>query len=225
MNTVRPFSLPSRGQLLGSLALVAASLVAPSASALIYTSEAAYAAATSGLTTVDFNGIAAPGGFVGYGGGPLSLSGVTFSTPSGSMFVIDPAYYGSSYAGGGFLNSDYSSTGVNTVNATLPSAATAVGLNFGGLFSGPVTFAFTLSDGSAFSYSTPHSITGDSSLGFFGVTSPVPITSIAISMPDSPSYNAIDNFSFGTAVPDGGSALALMGVGVGLVGFAARRRQ
>ena len=71
-----------------------------------YSSQAAFSAATSGLTDITFNGIAAPGSYVSYGAGPLVLSGATF-TGNGSMFVIDPAYYGSSYADGGFLNSDY----------------------------------------------------------------------------------------------------------------------
>ena len=56
-------------------AIVLGLVVDAKADITIYTSEAAYDAATTGLTTVNFNGIAATNSFVGYGNGPLTLSG------------------------------------------------------------------------------------------------------------------------------------------------------
>src|SRR6266849_148722 len=94
--------------MLATLALLLCSVGQASAGSTLYSSRAAFEAASSGLTTIDFNGIAPAGGYVSYGTGPLTLSGVTF-TGNGEMFVIDPAYYGFPYTQGGFLNSDYSS--------------------------------------------------------------------------------------------------------------------
>jgi hypothetical protein len=166
----------------------------------VYTSAPAFDAATSGLTNIDFNGIAAPGKFVYYGSGPLSLSGVTFtSNDSSAMYVIDPGYYGSSYPGGGFLSAAYSTTKTDIITAALPGPTTALAMNYGGLLGGPVTFMFKLSDGSTFDATTSLSIAGGS-LDFIGVTDTTALSSVAISMPDSPNYYAIDNFQFGTAL-------------------------
>ncbi len=204
------------------LGLVAAG---PAAASTMYTSKSAFQSATSGLTTVDFNGIAAPGSFVFFGTGPLNLSGVTF-TGNNQMFVIDPGYYGSPYPDGGFLNSDYSSTNTIVVS-NLPAGTTAVGVDFGGLFTGGATFSITLSTGETFVASTPGSIE-DGFLGFVGFTSSTPITSIQFDMPDAPGYNALDNFVFGSAqaaVPEPAS-LTLLGLGAfGLAGFTLRRRK
>jgi hypothetical protein len=178
------------------------------ASIVVYTTEADFLAATAGLTTIDFNGIADPGGFVGYGPGPLVLSGVTFSG-NGAMFVIDPGFYASNYPDG-FLNSDFAP--VNTIVAALPGAYTAIAFDFGGLF-GPATFTVTLSDGTFFEPFSAASITGTGTLEFVGLTSTVPVSSVTFDMPDADNYNAIDNFRFGRAltVPEPSSA-SLMGI-------------
>jgi hypothetical protein len=191
------------------------------ASVMTYSNLADFQAATTGVTTIDFNGIAATGSYVAYGTGPLSLSGVTFNS-NGSMFVIDPGFYGSSYAGGGFLNSDYAT--VNTITAALPSPVTALAMEFGGLFGGPVDFTFNFSDGSSVSGSSAASIIGGTPLAFIGFTSTVAITSASISMPDTPNYNAIDNFRFGNSVPEPGS-LALILLGMSGLAVAGRRRR
>jgi hypothetical protein len=64
------------------------------ASVTIYTSRAAWTAATSGVPTADFNGIAPVGSFVSYGSGPAVIDGLTFAS-NDSMFVIDPGTTGS----------------------------------------------------------------------------------------------------------------------------------
>jgi hypothetical protein len=195
------------------------------ASIIVYTDRASFTAATSSLTTIDFNGIAPANSYNAYGTGPLTLSGVTF-TGNGSMYIIDPGYYGFSYGGGGFLNSDYNPP--NTVMAaSLPSGTTAFGTDYGGLFSGgSTTFVITLSTGDTVTATTTKSVQGGS-LDFVGITSTTAITSVSLAMPDSPYYNAIDNFSFGTAapVPEPGS-LTLLGVGAfGLIGYSWRRKR
>ena len=219
-------SLMRIGPVVAVLGLVIGAAGQARAALTFYADQSAFLGATSGLTTIDFNGIAPAGSFVGYGNGPLTLSGVTFSS-NGSMFVIDPGYYGSPYAGGGFLNSDFASP-ANVITATLPASATAIGLNFGALFepTGSVTFDFTLSDGSTYSATTSSSIQGGL-LDFIGVTSTLAFASVSISMPDAPDYNAIDNFQFGTAVAPVPEPSTFAGglLGVALMGGAWLRRR
>jgi hypothetical protein len=182
----------------------------------VYTSRSAFDAAAGALTTITFDGIAAPGSFVNYGGGPLTLSGATFTT-NGTLFVIDPGYYGSAYPNGGFLNADYA--GVDTITATVPST-TAVGFDIGGL-AGPQIFTIGTSDGGSFVLSTGDSITGTNSLDFFGVTTSAPITSLTVTYADG-SYGALDNFSFGTSAVPEPTTWAMILVGFGLAGAAVR---
>jgi len=197
--------------------VVATGVSQASASTIVYSTRAAFDAGTTGTSTVDFNGIAAPGGFVGYGGGPAVFSGITV-TGDGAMFVIDPAYYGFSYAGGGFLNSDFAGA-TNTLHFVLPSMVTAIGFDFGGLFGGPVTFQIMLGNGDAFSASSAGS-TASGTLGFVGFGSTVGFTYFDVVMPDSPFYNAIDNLTTGQAVPEPASMTL---IATGLAGLVARR--
>ena len=180
-----------------------------------YSSQAAFTAATTGLTNVDFNGIAAPGSFISYGNGPLVLSGTTI-TSNASMFVIDPGYYGFSYLDG-FLNADYA-TPNDTLTFTLPAPVTAVGFDFGSLFSGGASFDVTLGGLGPYLVSSSGSTQGGS-LGFAGFTSTTSFSVVTLTMPDTPNYNAVDNFQFGSAaVPEPISAALL---GTALLGLAA----
>lgn len=168
------------------------------------------------LTLINFNGIAAAGSYVAYGMGPLTLSGATF-TSNDQMFVIDPGYYGFPYAGGGFLNSDYTSPDIITV--TLPEAANYVAFDFGSLFTGGATFEVTLGGMGPYSAFAGDSVqTGV--LDFVSFTSTTSFTTVTLSMPDAPNYNAIDNFEFGTTVPEP-ATLLLVGGGLALI---ARRK-
>lgn len=189
----------------------------------VYTSRAAFDAATTGPAIIDFNGITAANSFVIYNAGPLTLSGVTF-TGNGSMFVIGENYYSTAYPDGGYLNSDYARSGTNTIVAALPLGTTAVGFDFGGLLGAPVTFNVTLSDGFTWSGSSNGAISPLAPLEFIGFTSSTPLTSITIDMPDGPSYNAVDNFTVASAVPEPASC-ALLLTGLGMLGAATRRRQ
>ncbi|MHB0960844.1 MAG: PEP-CTERM sorting domain-containing protein [Pirellulaceae bacterium] len=165
------------------------------AEVVVYTDKAVFSAASFGLTTIDFNGIAPEGGLYDYTGAELELSGVVF-TGTERLHVIDPGFYSFSYPGAGFLHFD-------ALNVTsLPAGTTAVGTDYGGLYAlDDTTFSVTLSTGDIFTFTTEESVEGGS-LDFLGFTSTVPISSFEIRMPDESSLNAIDNFVFGSAVPE-----------------------
>jgi hypothetical protein len=193
----------------------------------IYYTKAEFDARTTGAQIVSFDGIAPSGGSVNYGSGPLTLSGVTFT--GSSLSIVDPGFYGFAYSDGGFLSSGASP---GLVSAALPSV-TAVGFNLGGLFNlcctldGFSTFEFTLSDGFFASVGIPNSYSAqDGGLFFLGITSDTPLTSIDIRMTegpndtDAPDYNAIDNFTIATALPEPvpePSSLAIAAAGLGLI--------
>lgn len=187
----------------------------------VYSSQSDFMAATSATTVITFDGIAPTNSFINYPSG-VTLSGVTFTANNTSLFIVDPGFYSAPYPSG-FLTDDYSVTDI--VTATLPSV-TAVGFDFGGLAGPTGPFTLILSDGFSTTVSNNSSILGGS-LGFVGITSSTPLTSIQILMPDVPNYNAIDNFTYGTAstspVPEPGT-FGLMATGlIGVVGALRRK--
>ncbi len=199
------------------LVMCALSTLSPAA-VMVYTNRATWLAASSGVTNADFNGIAPSGSFIGYGSGPAVIQGLTF-TSNDSMFVIDPAYYGFPYPDG-FFNADYSVP--NLVTVDLPGSYTSVGFDFGGLFTGGASFDVTLVGVGTFTVSATGS-TQDGVLDFAGFTSTAAFSSVILSMPDVPSYNAVDNFAYGTAVPEP-SSIALLGSGLFALAGGLRRK-
>ncbi len=195
------------------IALVPATL---QAGVTVYSSRSAFEAAASGLTNLDFEGLAAIGSYVSYGTGPLVLSGVSI-TGNNSMFVIDPGFYGFPYPSA-FLNSDYSVPDILTF--ALPGSYTAVGFDFGSLFSGGASFDVQLDGMGPFTVTSTGS-TQDGVLGFAGFISSTAFSTVTLTMPDAPNYNAIDNFEFGSGgtVPEPASLLLL---GSGIVAVARR---
>lgn len=57
-----------------------------------YSNLASFSAATTGVQTISFNGLAPAGGFTSYGPAGLTQLGVTFTSPGSTLFTIDPAY-------------------------------------------------------------------------------------------------------------------------------------
>jgi hypothetical protein len=204
--------------------------VAPaSANIVTFTDQGTFDAATSSLTTVTFDGLAPTGSFTSYSSGSVTLSGATFTNStalSGSeLLVVDPGYYGYTYPSD-FMTNDFSSTGSDTITVTLPSPETAVGFNYGSLFTGGANIAVNLDSTGPLTASTGGSIQSGT-LGFLGFTSTTPFTTVTLTLPDQPNYGVIDNFSFGSAgtsaVPEPSELLPLWG-GIGLLAAFARRR-
>jgi hypothetical protein len=203
-----------------AIALGPSSVRSLHADIVVFTDKAVFSAAASGLTTIDFNGIAPENSLVQYTPPVLTLSGVEFTGWS-RMYVIDPGFYGFSYPGAGFLHVD---RGSSVSVTSLPAGTTAVGTDYGGLFAGgDATFSVTLSTGDIFNFATDKSIAGGS-LAFLGFTSTVPISSLEFRMPNEPTFNAIDNFVFGSAVPEP-STVAMWSVFGLISGILAWRRR
>jgi hypothetical protein len=169
----------------------------------IYTSESAWAAAVSGITTVNFEGIVSstatspdPTGYEDVTPS-LAVGGVTFalgpSAPAGAaLFVIGDAYYGFGVA----TISAQAGSGTDDLQITLPSSATAIAFDY---FLDPATYTVTLSDGATTMLTPSDTPTS----GFLGVTAPGGITSLDITSTISLSALSINvsDASYATANP------------------------
>lgn len=216
------------------LALLAAVLLATAAfaGAVSYTTLASFQAATSGLTTDNFDSLTAP--LVISNGsalGPLTFN-YTINGGTGSLEVVNlfpttsaPNYLGSDDpATAAFFASD-------SLTITLPSPKTAFGLYIvgnGGYTAG--TFTLSTSTGTAQNSATPDvTIDAFGDVGYFlGITSTTPFTSatIALTTPgnpgDGPLWN-LDDLTWGrsnNAVPEPGTLLL---IGTGLFASVMRR--
>jgi hypothetical protein len=196
-------------------ALAAAACVDAHANVIQYTTQSAFSAASSALTTIDFSAFATSS--YNYYGTQLSTQGVTFSNPAGSLFVFNSSFYGSSgngpTQGGNYLNNNSD----RPITVTFSQGVTAFSLNVADLFSRAQTSgSIVLSNGESFAFGAT-----SSQYTFLGFTSTTAITGYTI---DSGYYTVLDDVSFGkaVAVPEPAS-LAL--VGLGLLGCAALRRK
>jgi len=190
-----------------------------------YNSGAAWTAAVSGSpTTVNFEGIAPPLGFVVPGFGPganTTVGGVNFAVGAAGtdniFFILGDGYYG--YPTSTISLQPETFNDPADLLITLPGTVTALGFDFGNLF-GDGTATITLSDGSVQTVTAPAS-TG---LAFFGVTAPGGLNSVEITVPDTFGLQLAD-LSYGTAAatPEPGSFL-LLGSGVLALAGAMRRK-
>src|SRR5579863_154027 len=158
----------------------------------VYTSQASFTAATSGITitTIEFEGMA-PNGYLFEATGGLSISGVTFridrTQSNGNLFGIGQNYY---YAGDSVLSSQESTSTNNNLVVTLPGSTTAVGFEIADFHQASISVV--LSDGSSFSISPP----AFPGFTFWGVVSTTPISSLRLTVPPTDIIN-LDNFQFG----------------------------
>jgi PEP-CTERM motif len=199
-----------------ALTLVAFGAATASAQVTEYTDQAAFNAATTGLTTYNFEGIAPAGSFVP---GDVTIGGVTFTGGSGLDFAID-ANAGLGQYGASFFSGQSFNPGVDPseVVCTL-SGASAFGFVYADYAdAGGTPFTVSLSDGSSFTLTTPF----DAGLetGFVGFLSSTPITSVKFDDAGA----AFDVIQFARSVPEPGP-LVLMATGLLGMVFLFRRRR
>ena len=203
-----------------SVALATAFFFSATANAIttVYTTRAAFNAATTNQSIVNFSSLTAPGTATQYNSpvNTLTTGGVTFSEngPTGTLYVIDTGYGGGAYffngGGGPYLNNNNYYTGSNqftTLTATLPANTYAVGADFG-LQSTSFpnsTFKIGLSTGELFTFP---SLPPNPTFNFLGFVSDQLLTSLTLqAAADSPAPNAtgspsLDNFTTGQGIPE-----------------------
>jgi hypothetical protein len=199
-------------------------MVTPACSSTIttYSDSASWLAATSGVQTDNFEGLAPAGSYTTYPGG-IFQNGVEFIGITGTTLVADTVSGPFSWANYGTSEAGFVS-GSGGVTITLPTPVTAFSIN---LFASPAGTIYTVS-----TLSTPFTVPTFSAPtpAFFGVTSDTSFSTVNLQVPAGTTYAIFDNFQWGTAqagqdlgdVPEAGTFLL---IGTGLMGFAIFRRK
>jgi hypothetical protein len=206
-------SLLTKSLIVSALAAVHA---ASFAAVTTYTDRAAWEAATSGVTNVDFEGLAPSSGFTDYGSTGLTVGDATFTGSDNYLFVVDAGFSPGFYdwgSGAVLLGNQF-----GTITVNLAGGKTAIGSDIMSILNYASPFSITLSNGDVFAASTNN----HPDRAFFGITSDVAITSITFSATDG--YPELDNFAYGSGdvVPEP-ATLTLFGGA--LAALAARRRR
>jgi hypothetical protein len=213
---------------------------AQAATITMFDTRSSFTAASSSLTTINFEGIVPTNASQNFPNPGLTTSGVTFSTsgtgPFGSGVVT---VYGAGLAA---MQSPVLNTGTGAIlvwgppnqpgtaflNAALPAGATAVGADFWAQqpFISAVDITVNAADATTqtFTVNTVNRPTAS----FTGFTSDVAITSILFRTPQGQTGLVVDNFAFGQSspgpVPSVPEPVTAVLVGVGLLGVAAVRK-
>jgi PEP-CTERM motif len=204
MRTIIGFAIVATIAFTGSL---------PAAAATIYTSRAAFNAATSGQTVSNFEENA-PGGITAHSG----FSGPSFAITSAgfTIYTIDPAAAGGLYdfGTGDVLDVEFANTTI-----TVDPSVTAFGFDYaplrlvGGNFVTIDSVNYTNSPGRTFN--------------FFGIVGAGPLGPLLIGWNGGP--NIIDNFTTASAAANGAvpepAAWTMMLAGFGTVGGMMRSRR
>lgn len=207
---------------LAAFAAVAAASTPARADTVVFTTRALFNAAATGLTTIDFEGIASPSSVANFSS-PLTLQGVTFSgSATGMISVVDSNFFAPLFQ----FNSGAVLSGFSFIEVTLPAGITAIGTDLMSTNPDGRPFQVVLANGETFVVNTPLR----PGRGFFGITTDVAIASIRFTTIPSQTQGAgiplLDNFSFGqrnaAAVPEPATILLL---GTGLAGIATRARR
>ena len=206
-----------------TLTLLSAAAV-QAGSITVYGTRAAFLAATTGVTTMDFEA-QNPNGDTSYGGPwtSLAIGDVTFTQPDGRMFVFGRSYYTTTGVTSDYLNAP-NAYSPNGVIVTFASPVYAVGMdlailyNWSGYGVGFDFVNFVLSTGDTIGVTAPVLSETGNPFMFYGFSSTDAITSILIVSPSE--GTAFDNFSYTSTpvgqstVPDAGSSLLLLGMGL-----------
>ena len=190
-----------------AVAAVAASVAQAHAGTVTYNSQAAFNAATTGVTSYN---IPAPAGVLQLVSSPYTISPLTFSVRSDeSLFLANDGVYG---AGQTYLEA-FAYSGPASENIAL-AGASALGFTVGTFF-GADTVSVDVNGVLASTFSTPG---GSPDSVFFGVTDTTPITSLSFSIL-RPEIDIL-NFQVGSLgspspspVPEP-SSLVLLGTGI-----------
>jgi hypothetical protein len=151
---------------------------------------ASFQANTTGLTTIDFEGLAPVQGSIAYPTG-LTTQGVNFTGSSG-LYVVEPAVSPANYnwGSGATLSAQPSP---RSISVNLPSGVTAVGSEIMSFDNYASPFTIGLSTGETFNLNSLNYPNRQ----FVGFTSDTPITSISFLA--NGGVTQLDNFRFGTA--------------------------
>jgi hypothetical protein len=225
-----------------TIALASLCVVSTQAVALttVYTTRAAFNAATTSQSIITFNGLTAPNTATQYNSpvNTLTTGGVTFSEngPTGTLYVIDTGYGGGAYffngGGGPYLNNNNYYTGTNaltTLSATLPANTNGVAADFGMQSTSFPNSVFTigLSTGEQFTF---HNEPSSPTFTFLGFVSDQPLTSMTFQAaaefpaPNATGSPSLDNFTL-AQVPEPSATLLVFGAAVGILGPARRRNR
>jgi len=174
------------------LSLVLFPLVAE-ASSIAYTNQAAWSAATSIATLIDFENIVPDNG----SGGVPTLSGVAFVAAPGSnstLYLIGDNVY---YPNNSVLSTQGSLTGIDGPKIIFPTPVTSFAVRVGGFNFSAASMTVGLSNGDSFI----GSVGVWNGFDFFGVTSTVPFSFVTLTAASN-SVGTVVNFDdvrFGTA--------------------------
>lgn len=209
------------------LALAVASFPLAATTITTYTDRALWTAASTGVTTIDFETLgASPGAATGYStAAGVTLSGVNFVgiLPGDYYLFAEKENPGSSlYWGSGtvLMGPWYQNLSGRYIQINLPAHVTAFGLDLMANSMTAQQVTIVLPGVNSFLVNTQANPTRT----FWGFTSDTPISTIQISATASP---LIDNVSFGTAAPAQTPEIAtFILIGTGLLGLRwLRRRQ